>query len=56
MALFENTDLGKLEKYANDSENGAIRYLFAQINAAKLSQIIKSRKSDKSIMKRVLLS
>ena len=51
MALFENTDLGKLEKYANDSENGAIRYLFAQINAAKLSQIIKSRKSDKSIMK-----
>ena len=51
MKLFENTDLGKLEYYANNTSNGAIRYLFANINAAALSKVIKSRKADKSDMK-----
>lgn len=51
MKLFENTDLGKLEYYANNTSNGAIRYLFANINAASLSKVIKSRKADKSDMK-----
>ena len=51
MKLFENTDLGKLEYYANSTSNGAIRYLFANINAAALSKVIKSRKADKGDMK-----
>ena len=51
MKLFENTDLGKLEYYANNTSNGAIRYLFANINAAALSKVIKSRKADKGDMK-----
>lgn len=51
MKLFENTDLGKLEYYANNTSNGAIRYLFANINASALSKVIKSRKADKSDMK-----
>ena len=51
MKLFENTDLGKLEYYANKTSNGAIRYLFANINAATLSKVIKSRKVDKGDMK-----
>lgn len=51
MKLFENTDLGKLEYYANNTSNGAIRYLFANINAATLSKVIKSRKADKGDMK-----
>ena len=45
--LFENTELGRLERYANDSNNGANRYLFANINAATLKKVLNSKKIDK---------
>ena len=34
--LFEQTELGRLETYANESSNGAIKYLFVSINAATM--------------------
>lgn len=45
--LFEETELGTLERYANESTNGAIRYLFANINASTLKRVLNSKKADK---------
>lgn len=45
--LFENTELGRLERYANESNNGANRYLFANINAATLKRALNNKKLNK---------
>ena len=45
--LFEQTELGRLETYANASSNGAIKYLFASINAAIMQKALNSKKADK---------
>lgn len=50
MPLFEETDLGRLETYANDNPIG-IKFFFANIDLKQLDSIIKSRKKDKSDLK-----
>lgn len=45
--LFENTELGRLESYANAASNGAIKYLFANINTAVMQKTLNSKKTDK---------
>lgn len=45
--LFEQTELGRLESYANAASNGAIKYLFASINAAVMQKTLNSKKADK---------
>lgn len=50
MPLFEETELGRLETYANNNPVG-YKFFFANIDLKQLDGIIKSRKKDKSELK-----